>query len=396
MKLSTKKVVGIAVVTLLLMLGLLLVPQSLVRSYLNVAVLVAAVSASIVLFGWTKPRGNNRLVAILVVLSAVVFQVVMFLLLGLKLGWVQNVYKWNLANLFQVFLPITLLIVGEEVLRGQLVEHGRGSLPAMIVVGATLWLVEIITALPLYNLAQGGAVFNLIVLVAGPTLLTNVLLTYLAYAYDYRIGVGYRLVMDLPVYILPILPEVSVYLSVLFEIGLVVLLALSLAGVHRWNGKVMAARSTRKSVKRAESDTSRRVKRVAKWAGISVVVVVIVGYMALMSGLFRYHFLAIGSGSMEPNISRGDMVLVEKSKDYDRMKEGDILVYRYSNVVMVHRIMEIKDDGEKYVFRTKGDANGGMDAWQVEQGDIIGIARGKIAMFGFPTLWLNELFNGES
>lgn len=359
-------------------------------------VVIAAIGVSVILFGWTKPRGNNRLIAALVILAAVVFQVIMFLLLGLKLGWVQNVYRWDLANFFQVFLPVTLIIIGSEILRGQLVEHGRGSLPAVIIVGVALWLIEIIVALPLYNLAQGEAVFNLIVIVIGPALLTNVLLTYLAYAYDYRISLVYRLVMDLPIYLLPILPDSGVYLPVLFEIGLVVLLALSLAGMHRWNGRVLAAKNTRKSVKRAESDTTKKLKQVMKWAGVGMVSVLVVGYVALMSGLFRYHFLAIGSGSMEPNISRGDMVLVEKSKDYDKMHEGDILVYRYSNVVMVHRIAEVRRDDGKYVFQTKGDANASLDAWQVEQGDIIGVARGKIAMFGFPTLWLNELFNGES
>ena len=121
---------------------------------------------------------------------------------------------------------------------------------------------------------------------------------------------------------------------------------------------------------------------------------VVVGYVALMSGLFKYHFLAIGSGSMEPNIARGDMVLVEKSDQYGEMDVGEVLVYRYDNVIMVHRISDVNEQNGKRTFITKGDANNAEDKWVVEQDDIIGTAKGKIAMFGYPTLWLSELFNG--
>ena len=97
---------------------------------------------------------------------------------------------------------------------------------------------------------------------------------------------------------------------------------------------------------------------------------------------------------MEPGISRGDLILVEKSSDYENMLEGEVLVYRHSNVVVVHRIVEVNEAGGRFTFRTKGDANDAADNWYVEQGEVIGIAKSKIAVAGYPTLWLNELFNG--
>lgn len=397
MKSSTKKIIGIVALTLITELATLLVPNPVLRNYFQVLVLVGAVFASVILMGWAKMRsGQNKIVVTLIILAAVVFQLATFLLLGLKLGWVHNIYQWNFNNLFQVFLPATLVIVATEILRGELVEHGRGSLLAVITIGVTIWLMEIIMALPLYNLAEGGAVFNLIVLVVGPSLLSNVLLTYIAYAYDYRINIAYRLIMGLPTYLLPILPDSGVYLPVLFEIGLVVLLALSLVGVHKMNGKTLTIPTKRVAPKRVASDQSQKTKRIAKWASISAVAVIAVLYVGLMSGLFKFYFLAIGSGSMEPNLFRGDMILVEKSKAYQDMQVGDILVYRHSNAIMVHRISEVEKVGNNYVFHTKGDNNPSEDVWEVEQGDIIGLARGKIAMFGYPTLWLNELFNGEN
>lgn len=395
MRLSTRKIIGVSVIALLGEVATIFITTGVLKDYLQVIVLMIAILAGYILFGWTRPRRTNKLVAILVILAAVVFQLATFLLLGLKLGWVHNIYQWGFTNLFQVFLPVTLTIVTAEILRGELVEHGRGSLLAVITIGVTIWLMEIIMALPLYNLAEGGAVFNLIVLVVGPSLLSNVLLTYIAYAYDYRINIAYRLIMGLPTYLLPILPDSGVYLPVLFEIGLVVLLALSLVGVHKMNGKALVIPMKRVASKRVASDQSQRAKRIAKWASISVVAATAVLYVGLMSGLFKFYFLAIGSGSMEPNLYRGDMILVEKSKNYSEMNEGDILVYRHSNAIMVHRISEVEKAGNNYVFHTKGDNNPSEDVWEVEQDDIIGLARGKIALFGYPTLWLNELFNKE-
>lgn len=398
MKSSTRKIIGIGAGALALTAITGLLPLGgVLRSYLQVAVLAGAVAASLILLGWAKPYNRNtKLVATFVILAAVVFQIVIFLLLGPKLGFAQNVYLWNWTSLFVVFLPVILATAGEEILRGQLVARGQRSMPAIITTGIVICLIQIIIVLPIYNLHEAKDVFTLIVAVIGPTVLNNILLTYIAYAYDYRIGIAYRLIMELPTYLLPILPNAGLYLPVIFQIGLIFVLALWLIGIHQAKRKNEAfATSSKSKHKKLTTETERKVKRTLKWTTTGVAVVIVVGFVALMSGLFKYHFLAVGSGSMAPNLLRGDMVLVEKSDDYEKMREGDVLVYRYSNVIMVHRIIAVTEEDGKYTFQTKGDANDSADRWVVNKSDVIGIAKGRIAMFGYPTLWLNELFNKE-
>lgn len=396
MKLSTRKVIGLASSVFVATLATLWVPSGVLRSYLQVAILGLGLAASVFLMGWASIRTNNRLVATLVILAAIVWQIVLFLLLGLKLGFVHNVYQWNLSGIVQVFLPAFLLIVGAEVLRGQLVEKGKGSLLAVLYTGLALWLIMVLIALPAYNLAEHQAIFTVLTTVVGPLLLTNILTTYIAYTYDYRINLGYRLVMELPAYLLPILPDAGVFLPALFQIGLIALLTLALAGLHRTNApKTLAAMTRRQQPKRLATDQQRRLKRTVKWVSLGIVAVGATVYVALMSGLFKYYFLAIGSGSMEPSLYRGDLILVEKSKAYDELEVGDVLIYRHSNAIMVHRITEISQEGNHYIYQTKGDHNASPDTWRVEQGDVIGLARGRIATFGYPTLWLNELFNQD-
>lgn len=396
MKLSTRKVIGVNIAVLALMLILAVLPLAeVLRNYLQVAVLMGAIGASLILFGWARPRGReSKLTSILILLAAVVFQVIIFVLLGYNLGFVRNVYGVNLKSIMMVFLPFVLLIVGEEILRGQLVEKGKNSPLAVIVTGVTLWLVEICMALPLYDLVEARGWFDVATVVMMPGLLGNALLTYIAYYFDYRINIGYRLIMSLPGLILPVWPDANEYLLVLFETIVVFALLVGLISMQKFGGVIQIKLQAIRQSKKIETASAQRRKRLAGRTVVAILVIIMLAYAGLMSGLFKYHFLAIGSGSMEPNLYRGDMILVEKSDNYDDMEVGEILVYRHSDVIMVHRITDRQEDGNKWTFTTKGDANSSDDNWVVGQGDVIGTAKGKITMFGYPTLWLNELFNG--
>ena len=81
-------------------------------------------------------------------------------------------------------------------------------------------------------------------------------------------------------------------------------------------------------------------------------------YLANANGLvgnqlpmpFGYGSAVVLSGSMEPEFSEGDLILIKETKDY---KQNDIVVFQGGNNLIVHRIIDI--DGE--TITTKGDAN---------------------------------------
>jgi len=60
------------------------------------------------------------------------------------------------------------------------------------------------------------------------------------------------------------------------------------------------------------------------------------------------------SGSMEPELSVNDVVIVKKAKEY---RTGDVVVYQSSGALVIHRIIDI--EGE--TITTKGDANNASD-----------------------------------
>lgn len=65
---------------------------------------------------------------------------------------------------------------------------------------------------------------------------------------------------------------------------------------------------------------------------------------------FGYGAAVVLSGSMEPTLSTGDLIIVNHA---GQLSVGDIVVYQDGDILVVHRIIVI--DGE--TVTTKGDAN---------------------------------------
>lgn len=79
-----------------------------------------------------------------------------------------------------------------------------------------------------------------------------------------------------------------------------------------------------------------------------------------------YGTLEVISGSMEPTIDVGDLIIVNTK--YDELKENDIITfYDEKGFFVTHRIIEIKD-GE---YVTKGDNNNSEDQGTISKNDIV-------------------------
>lgn len=101
--------------------------------------------------------------------------------------------------------------------------------------------------------------------------------------------------------------------------------------------------------------------------------------------LFGYKNFIVLSGSMEPQLSVGDIVFIKETTD---IKVNDIITFRIDNGEVTHRVIEIRDeDGEK-LYKTKGDANNSEDDELVKLSDIEGKYIFKIAWLGNIILFL--------
>ena len=105
--------------------------------------------------------------------------------------------------------------------------------------------------------------------------------------------------------------------------------------------------------------------------------------------LFGYKCFIVLSGSMEPEIYKGDLVIV-KNTDSNTLKENDIIAFRDKDgYVVTHRIVEINyDDGKKFI--TKGDNNNVNDADSVALESVEGIYTSKIGGLGNVLVVMQE------
>ncbi|NVM43321.1 MAG: signal peptidase I [Candidatus Lokiarchaeota archaeon] len=109
------------------------------------------------------------------------------------------------------------------------------------------------------------------------------------------------------------------------------------------------------------------------------------------------------SGSMEPNIHKGDLLFVA-GMDADDIKngtavdkDGDVIVFDARGLwpgapqePIVHRVIDKYQIGDTWYFRTKGDANSLPDAVDIPESRVIGVVIGGIPYIGWVKIFLTE------
>ena len=93
------------------------------------------------------------------------------------------------------------------------------------------------------------------------------------------------------------------------------------------------------------------------------------------------------SGSMEPVIPVGSVVIIDQSKT--AVSAGDIAAFSRNGQTVTHRIIKGTEDG----FITKGDANQEKDTGVTAPENIIGTVVFCIPYLGYGIMWLQEYRN---
>ena len=102
-----------------------------------------------------------------------------------------------------------------------------------------------------------------------------------------------------------------------------------------------------------------------------------------------YKMYVIISGSMQPELEVGDIVVVKKINPND-LKKDDVISFRKGQTIITHRIVEVKNAEEKLQFLTKGDNNNTNDKDLVSDKEIEGIVVNKIQKIGKIVLKLRD------
>jgi len=119
---------------------------------------------------------------------------------------------------------------------------------------------------------------------------------------------------------------------------------------------------------------------------------ILIGFIVLIAVLLivsvfpiagNYKIMIVQSGSMEPAIKMGSIVVVKPAVDY---KIGDVITfgpYSKTKAPTTHRIYDMKVTGGVPSYITKGDANDTPDNREVTERDVLGKVLFSIPYIGY-------------
>jgi signal peptidase len=123
----------------------------------------------------------------------------------------------------------------------------------------------------------------------------------------------------------------------------------------------------------------------------------LVAFSWFVVGVFPIYPSVILTGSMEPLIYPGDVVLIRKlmsEEEVYKLKEGDVINFKMGDITITHRINEIKsDEAGNLSFITKGDNNDAEDDWVVPPNDLKGTIEKVVPKIGLLILLLHKSEN---
>ena|GEM_PF-1330643 len=128
------------------------------------------------------------------------------------------------------------------------------------------------------------------------------------------------------------------------------------------------------------------MKRIFTTLPVLLLLLFIVGLVGvLIAPRFGWQLDILYGGSMEPSMKVGCLAVVQPVEPHD-ISAGDIIAYVPpvdDSVRTTHRVIEVVQDENSLVFRTKGDANEQPDTYAVPAENVQGKVRFRVPYAGY-------------
>ena len=347
----------------------------------SLAVLLLFIVASYFLFKGKKTK-NRKLGDTIYIIAglAIIYQGFMYLL-GFKTGF-NTSYNSIFKNYIDAFtwIKVFAIVILSEVLRSNLtsIEYKqkiRNSIHNTLTVLIFI-LFDVTICTKVYDLTIFTQLYEFLALTIVQSAAKNIFLCHSIKKYGIWPGIIYRIIMDLHIYLLPVVPAINTYIEGIALLLIPYMIYTTINGVNERKGLV-PSKSRKKDSKIVTAIT---------YILFAVLVV-------LVSREFDYCMIAIGSGSMSDTINKGDAIIYKKfDKKKTELEAGDIIVFNRDSMIVIHRIIKKYNIYGEEVYQTKGDANKSADNWTVKREDIVGTVEMKIPLIAWPSVILNTKY----
>lgn len=301
---------------------------------------------------------------------------IIYYLLGLIFGFEKTPYAKDVLSILKNVWSFGSVIVCQEIVRTSIIKEEKKKTFNFILV--TFMFILINTNFSNYgsHFSDFKTIFIYTSTTIIPSILESAMLTYLDYTGGYRNGIIYRAFLTLPVFIIPIIPDLDWFATAVIGVTLPIAVFIYLNYIHVYRSQRLSKRE-------------RKSYNPAIYIPVFGLILLTAGFVI---GLFKYQPIAVVSGSMSPTFNRGDAVVIEKLNDMekDKLKVGDIIQFISGTKYVIHRITDIGNDeyGNK-LFTTKGDYNNANDVDKVHLKDVKGKVSFVVPYIGYPSVWLS-------
>ena len=333
-----------------------------------------------------KKRGIKSIYDKQVLLLMLIFALIylgVFYALGLHYGFVKSKYLFTINNIFNIIIPTIIVIMTSEVIRVILINQnavikirGHKFNLSLILIYISLVLVDYSIYASIYNLSNLDDFLTAIGFVLFSSMANNLLFNYISKRFGSKPIILFRFITILYIYLIPYQPDVYLFLRTFLRILYPFIIYLIFEQTYAKTNLAIAYKDKKNSI---------------IWTCF------IFGFITLMIMLiscqFKYGIMVVGSESMAGTINVGDAIIYEQYNRNSKVKKGQVIVFNYSNMSTIHRVVEIKNINGEIRYFTKGDANNLYDSGYRTENDINGLVKLKIKYIGWPTLWLRRMFN---
>lgn len=279
-----------------------------------------------------------------------------------------------LLNVVSVF-PV---LVGREFVRSSIVNTLADKENYLVfVLIALLFTLPAISFSKVTSFKEIAPAVKYVAEYVAPEFAGNLLVTYLAFLGGPLPAITYAGILETFFWFSPILPDLQWITDAFVGVLCPVFCLTSLQTVYYSETKVFKSRSL-------EGENP------AAWMFATVFSI---GLIWFVVGVFPVYPSVIATGSMEPMICPGDVILVEKITEIEgleKLRQGDVIQFKEGSVLISHRIIEIVDQEGVACFRTKGDNNPVPDFELVNPENVKGKVIDVVPKIGWPTLLIKK------
>ncbi len=326
--------------------------------------------------GCIKCKRDTRIQIYAILFSC--FYIIFYFSLGCKFGFSKSPYNHKFFMIIKNWLIQVIPIIGIEITKGVLVQKNK---KVMVIIIFIVFIMLEINYYTMFNLIYEKEnlmkyIFsNILCLIA-----QNLIAIYLAIESSYSFILIFRILFKSFFIVSPILPKLDWYIE--GTIGILIPFFIYLVFQQ-----ILAKKRKRKNNK-------GRFKN-AIFVSIFVFCICLVCFM---TGIFSYGPIDILSNSMSPTFNRGDVIVFYKPNEnyLKNIPKYSIIVYKFKNQNITHRVIERVNKNGEILYRTKGDKNNVSDRELVKINQIMGIYKFHIKYVGFPSIWLYEYLNQQS